>query len=319
MRVLVAVLVCGCGPVRGTFEMGITTPIAVGSTLVAKPSSATTVRFGLTQTVRTPRDVTILSSEIEPADAWEKLECATCGDSVRYRALRESRGTITVRADDGLGAETFIKPIEVVTPTSVKLFDQPCDPLTWLAGDDFKLSFQLLSGDRVLADNGLGSDSFAVEGGATLEGSPSALWVKTKTASGVGRITSRIDPSLSVRFTVFTPAEVTGIDVVPGSTMEPPLAVGRVRMMRVPITHPGAPACKDTIVRTVATQTPEVCVIAGGATTATVMSDGTHTVLLQLKKAGTCSVTATVQGTAITTTRDLTIVESPDAGRPDGG
>lgn len=316
---LVGLLVCGCGPVRGSFDLGVTTPVAVGSIVHLKPTSAVTARVGLTQTVRTPRDVTILSSQIEPADAWEKLDCAECRDAVRYRALRENLGTVTVRADDGLGVETFVKPIEAVTVNRVKLFDQPCDPLTWRAGDDFKLYFQLLSGDRVLADNGLGPESFAVEGGATLEGQPSALWVKTAKAAGVGRITSRIDPTLSVAFTVFTPAEVTGVDVVPYSMMEPPLVAGRTRTMRVPIEHPGAPACKDTFVRTVATATPDVCAIPGSATTASLMSDGTHTVMLQLKKAGTCTLTLGVQGTAITRTRDLTILEAPDAGTRDGG
>lgn len=128
--VLVVLFVCGCGPGRGTFDMGITSPIAVGATVYAQPHSVTTTRVGLTKTVTYSRDVTILSSQIEPADAWEKLECATCRDSVRYRSLRESSGTITVRADDGLGAETFVKPIEAIMPNAVKLFDQPCDPLT---------------------------------------------------------------------------------------------------------------------------------------------------------------------------------------------
>lgn len=179
--------------------------------------------------------------------------------------------------------------------------------------------FQLLRGDRALTDSGLGPESFAVEGGATLEGIPSALWVKTKTAVGVGRITSSIDPRLSVGFTVFTLAEVTGIDLVSYSTMDPPLVAGRIRTMRVPIVHPGAPACKDTIVRTVATLTPEVCGVYAGATTATLSNDGTHMVLIQAKKAGTCTVTAAVQGTAISVTRDLTVIEAPDAGSSDGG
>jgi hypothetical protein len=105
--------------------MGTQSPISVGSVVTAKPVSSTTVRVGLTETVRHQRDVTILSSEIVPADAWEKLECASCTDIVEYRALRENTGTLTVRADDGLGAETFARTIVATTPTTVKLFDQP--------------------------------------------------------------------------------------------------------------------------------------------------------------------------------------------------
>jgi hypothetical protein len=227
---------------------------------------------------------------------------------VRYRALRENLGTISVREDDGLGAETFVKPVEVLTPTTVKLFDQPCDPLTFLPGQDFKLYFQLLNGARVLAD--MGPDSFAVEGGATLEGSQSALWVKTKAAAGVGRITSRIDPTLSVRFTVFTPLVLRpqrgrhrgvrrgrrGLDGQRrrrrgdrhrrGAVLTDGASVGRGPGLDGAGSHhpPGLAACQDTIVRAFGTETPDVCVIAAGAQTATVFNDGTHNVTIQARR-----------------------------------
>lgn len=314
-HLLLVLLVCGCGPIRGTFEMGITTPIAVGATVFAKPSSSTTVRVGLTQTIRTPREVTIVSSAIEPADAWEKVECATCTGSVQYRALRENSGTITVTANDGAGAETFVKPIEAVMPTAVKLFVTPCATMTWQAGLDFQLYLQLLSGTRVLNDNGLGPASFAVTGGSTLDGVPSALWVKTAAARGVGRVTSTLDPAFAVPFTVFTPAEVSAIDVVPyGSTGPLTLTAGRATTLGVTVTHPGAPACKDTLVRKVSTLTPDVCDTINGETTATLSNDGRYFITLRGKKAGTCTVTASVEGTPAAMTRDLMVAEPSDGG-----
>jgi hypothetical protein len=303
--------------------MGITSPIAVGAIVSAEPTSSITTRVGLTDQVRTEREVTILSSSIEPADAWEKVECPTC-KGVRYRALRENSGTITVTADDGAGTETFVKPIEAVRPTTVKLFVTPCETLTWQAGIDFQLYLQLLSGTRVLNDNGLGPASFSVTGGSTLEGVPSALWVRTAAASGAGRITSTLDPSFAVPFTVFTPAEVSAIDLVPYGAGPLTMTVGRATALAVTITHPGAPACKDTLIRKVVTLTPDVCDLVGGvggdsgATTATPTSDGRYFITLRAKKAGTCTVTASVEGTPATTTRDL-MVESSDGGVADAG
>jgi hypothetical protein len=284
------------------------------------------VRVGLTDEIRTPREVKILSSSIEPADAWEQLECAECKGSVRYRALRENSGTITVTADDGAGVETFVKPIEAVRPTQVKLFVTPCETMTWQAGIDFQLYLQLLNGTRALNDNGLELAAFAVTGGSTLQGVPSALWVKTAAATGVGRITSTLDPSFALPFTVFTPAEVSAIDLVPygGGQGQVTLTAGRATVLGVTVSHPGAPACKDRLIRKVASLTPDVCDTVGGATTATQTQDGGYFITLRGTKAGTCTVTASVEGTSASMTRDLQVVEpsdggSADAGTPDGG
>jgi hypothetical protein len=47
------VLLAGCAPVREAFDMGITSPVAVGSTVVATPVSTVTAKVGLTQTIQT--------------------------------------------------------------------------------------------------------------------------------------------------------------------------------------------------------------------------------------------------------------------------
>ncbi|HEY0883096.1 MAG TPA: hypothetical protein VGD87_16260 [Archangium sp.] len=319
MRVLLPLLLlCACGqavPIRGTFEMGVTGPVSVGAILSAKATSATTTRVGLTDTIRSERDVTILSSAIEPADAWEQVECAECKGSVRYRALRANSGTITVTADDGLGVETFTKPVEAVMPSQVKLFVTPCETMTWQAGIDFQLYLQLLSGTRVLSDFGIGPSSFSVTGGSTLSGVPSALWVNTDAATGVGRLTSSLDPSFAASFTVFTPAEVSAIDLAPYDALNPlTFTAGRSTVARVTVSHPGAPACDDNLIRKVGTLTPDVCEVLGGATTATQSNDGGYFTTLRAKKAGTCTVTASVEGAPASMTRDFVVSERPDGG-----
>lgn len=119
-----------------------------------------------------------------------------------------------------------------------------------------------------------------------------------------------------VNFTVFTPSDVSAIDLVPygGVGPLPMMTVGRGTALNVTVTHPGAPACKDTLVRKVATLTPDVCDLAGGATTATQSNDGTYFLTLRAKKAGTCTVTASVEGSSASVTRDLTVVEATDGG-----
>jgi hypothetical protein len=246
----------------------------------------------------------------------EKVDCPFCSGSVRYRALRENSGTITVTADDGAGAETFVQPIEAVRPTSVKLFVSPCENLTWQAGIDFQLYLQLLSGTRVLNDNGIGPEAFAVTGGATLEGVPSALRVRTAGARGVGRLTSTLDPAFAVPFTVFTPDDVTAIDLVPyGSMGSLTLTAGRATAVGVTLTHPGAPACKDTLVRKVVPLTPDVCDVLNNMT-ATQANDGSYFITVRAKQPGTCTVTASVEGTPATITRDLMVVAPVDGGQP---
>lgn len=325
MRVLLPLLLlCGCGsavPVRGTFEMSVSSPVSVGAFAFASVTSSTTTRVGLTDTVRSEREVTILSSSVEPADAWEKLECTGCKGSVRYRALRANSGTITVTADDGLGAETFVQPIEAVMPSQIKLFVTPCETMTWQAGVDFQLYLQLLNGTEVLRDQGFDLTSFSVTGGSKLSGVPSALWVDTDAATGAGRITSSLDPSFAVTFTVFTPSDVSAIDLVAygGLGPLPMITVGRATALNVTVTHPGAPACKDTLVRKVATLTPDVCDLAGGATTATQTNDGGYFITLRGKAAGTCTLTASVEGTSASVTRDLLVVGPSDGGVADGG
>lgn len=176
----------------------------------------------------------------------------------------------------------------------------------------------------MLRDSRFELGSFAVTGGATIEGVPSALWVKTGKASGVGRLTSTLDPGFAVPFTVFTPAEISAIDLVPYSPTVTTVAAGRTTGFTVLLSHPGAPACKDQLVRKVGTLTPDVCDTLG-ATTATRNNDGGYHLTVRGKVPGMCTVTASVEGTQVRITRDIQVVaaadagQAVDAGQKDGG
>ena len=199
-------------------------------------------------------------------------------------------------------------------PTAVKLFVSPCEQLTYQAGIDFQLYLQLLRGTRVLQDSKFEPASFAVTGGATISGVPSALWVKTSNASGVGRLTSSLDPGFAVPFTVFTPAEITAIDLVPFSPLVTTVTAGRTTALTVLLSHPGAPACKDQLVRKVGTLTPDVCETIGA--TATRSNDGGYFLTVRAKAPGTCTVTASVESTQVSVTRDIQVLAPVDAGPP---
>ena len=92
------------------------------------------------------------------------------------------------------------------------------------------------------------------------------------------------------------------------------VTAGRTTVFTVLVRHPGAPACKDKLVRKVGTLTPAVCETLDA--TATPLTDGGYFLTLRTKVPGTCTLTASVEGTQVSVTRDIQVVAAVDAGAP---
>ena len=310
MRLAWLLGIAGCAS-ETWFELGVDPgPTAVGARLFAGASSGN-CREGERASHCSFDTVTTKSVVFDDPSLFARDTASRV--AIDLLAVAEGTTRMTVVADNGDEEKTFYRSLTalpanraVVTPT---LRGEPCaSPARYAVGHRPVLTPELYAGDTRLG--GRYYHPFELTGGATIDEQRSVeadLFLVMPSTPGAVTMTSPIDPSFSLALEAFAPADVEAIvlgEVPAGSWF--PLSTTR---LPVDVLVDGTPICGDALARTA--RTTGVCKIYeedgdGASDTKTVA--GMTDVLLRAYSAGECTVEVTLDGTTLSATKTLTVL-----------
>ncbi len=310
MRLAWFLVLAGCAT-ESWYELGVDpAPTAVGARVFAGVSSGN-CREGERAAHCSFDTVTIKTVTLATEGVFERqLDSNVAIDLV---ALTEGMTRMTVVADNGDEEKTFITTLTAlaadrvtVTPT---LREQPCSlPARYALGFRPTLPTKKFHGDTPL--NGRYYNPFDITGGATLDVDRSRdgdLVLQLPDSPSSIALTSPVDPSFALALETFAPSQVEAVVIgdAPTTKWFP------LNPLRLPIDLivGGAPVCGDTLPRTA--RTTGVCKIYeedGDGTSEVKTVAGMSTLLLRAYESGTCTVEVTLEGTTLTATKTLTVI-----------
>jgi hypothetical protein len=310
MRLGWIVVFAGCAT-ESWYELGTDPgPTAVGARVFAGVSSGN-CHAGERASHCSFDTVTIDEVTLGTAGIFERS--ADTNVAIDLLAVAEGTTRMTVVADNGDETKEFVTTLSAlaadrvtVTPT---LRDQPCVlPARYAIGFRPTLPTAKFHGDTPL--HGRYYNPFDITGGATLDVDRSRdgdLVMQLSDTPATLTLTSPVDASFSLTLETFAPSQVEAVVIgdVP-STDWFPLSVTR---LPIDIVVGGAPVCGDSLSRTA--RTSGVCKIYeedgdGASDTKTIA--GMSTLLLRAYQSGTCTVEVSLDGTALTATKTLTVL-----------
>jgi hypothetical protein len=299
-------LVCGCTEEK-FYSSGLATPIAVGATATGAIYSSSCTKIDKHVDCEIP---SVSSTyKLTPAGVFSLDSSAA-----RYTVTAHAEGvaTLSIESDNGSDTKTFThrieaRPIDNVVVTTVDGRAVPCEaPPRYQAGTKVQLSYELRHGETPL--NGV---IFPFEAtGATIAQSTEydrVLDLMMPATPDPVTLTSAADPAFSLTVRAFTPDQVDGISF--DDVFYPLTVTGSGATTTSVHLADGATVCGNQLSRTTTVLTPDTCRVfmnnPVGMMSLTSTSD--HIQIMGLK-AGTCSLSVTLDGTSITATRDFPVL-----------
>lgn len=297
-------LVAGCAT-QSWFELGVEPgPTAVGAHLYMGAQSGN-CHEGERAAHCTFDTVVTKSVTLDPSGIFERdLDSNVAVDLI---AVGEGTTLLTVVANNGDETKTFTRAITATAADHVAiepmLRDGPCSsPARFATGTRVSLPTALYRGATQL--HGHQYVPFALTGGTLDTERSTDVLLEAQLTDPMVEITSPIDPNFAFTAETFAPAAVEAIAIGDVRSWFP-LSVTQVP---VDLLVGGQATCADSLSRTVTVSTPQICQIYEDSGTSTTYTEaGMTAVPLRAYNPGACTITVTLDGTALTATQTFII------------
>lgn len=259
------------------------------------------------------------SAQFDAAETFSVVFLDT--NAIRYTALAPGTTQLTVVAADD-ERTTLTRTIVAAVPDRVDVEINCLDSTAFGTNEEVIASFELFAqatqSTKLHHDIGVNplESSFLIlqpEKTATTHGE---AFFMTPGAPGTGSITSRFDPTLDIKFVVFSVDDVTGMEIDDVSNT-PAYHIPLGFTGHIPGTYlmigNREPTCTDHYARTLRVLTPATCQIwAGGQNQMTLDLIGNQAFSLSGLASGDCTVELSLDGTTQVVRKTFPVKDGPN-------